>query len=65
MGTRTGQRGEAASSYSEAGLRDEIGRVELRLVVLTPSKASIRKRLESRLHNLERELERRIGNVDS
>ena len=59
VATRTSKRGDAPSSHTDAELSAEIWRVETRLTVMTPSKASLRKRLESRLHNLRREQQRR------
>jgi len=41
--------------YDDEELVAEIARVRMRLKVLRPSNAGIRKSLESRLHNLERE----------
>jgi len=59
MGTRTDNRGDAPSSYGDEELAAEIARVRMRLQVLRPSNAGIRKSLESRLHNLECEKLRR------
>jgi len=55
MGTRTERRGDEPSLYDDEELVAEIARVRMRLKVLRPSNAGIRKSLESRLHNLERE----------
>ena len=60
MGTRTGSRGNDPAFYSDDGLAAETARVRMSLRILAPSKASLRKSLESRLHNLETE-ERRRG----
>ena len=59
MGTRTGTRGDSPTSYTSQGLAAEIARVQMRLNILKPTKASLRKSLEGRLHNLERERTRR------
>jgi hypothetical protein len=59
MGTRTGTRGDLPTSYTSEGLEVEIARVRMRLNVMKPSKAALRKSLEARLHNLERERRRR------
>jgi hypothetical protein len=59
MATRTGTRGDAPTSYTSEGLTVEIARVRMRLNIMKPPKASLRKSLEARLHNLEREQRRR------
>jgi len=59
MGTRTGKRGNPPASYSSGDLDEEIARVRTHLEALRPSNAMLRKRLESRLHNLEREKAKR------
>jgi hypothetical protein len=61
MGTRTGARGDEPGAYDDRGLKQEIARVRMRLDELRPSNSGLRKSLESRLHNLEREQARRGG----
>jgi|EndMetStandDraft_2_1072991.scaffolds.fasta_scaffold4278938_1 hypothetical protein len=61
VATRSGKRGDALATYTDAELRAEIWRVEMRLTATTPSKASLRKGLESRLHNLRREEQQRAS----
>ncbi|MFL5295283.1 MAG: hypothetical protein ACJ798_02765 [Phenylobacterium sp.] len=55
MGTRTSKRGEPPDSYTDAELAQETARVETRIGLPLKLKAGLRKRLESRLHNLRRE----------
>jgi hypothetical protein len=61
MGTRSEKRGDTPSSYSDLDLRAEIARVRLGLTLPRPLKAGARRRMESRLHNLESEQQKRAS----
>lgn len=61
LGKRTKNRGNKPDSYDDEGLRKEIVRVHLQLQTLPHLSSSLRKLRTSRLHNLEKELARRMA----
>jgi hypothetical protein len=61
MGTRTKGGGDAPWSYSDDGLEPEVARLKVRMKVITPSNADLRKQMIVRIHSLEREQLKRFG----
>lgn len=67
MGSRSGNRGQEPAgqepaTYSDNGLRQEIKRAQTWLQIFgSRSSSSLRKLRTSRIHNLEKELERRTA----